>query len=329
MIFEIKNDMKELVPLDFDDISNSLGQNEKNLEEALSRNIGDAIFPEYLVFGNERSFQREADIFAIDEYGNLVLFELKVSGHYDRGKIYQALDYAQAFSHWQYAEMNAHYKKCFPERKQELASAFADQFGFDLDTSKYNMAQRIIVISNGSSADIRSVSDYWKRKGIDIQEFFYRIYELDGRKYFELSNELYFPRSYGHCWINTCERHIPGAYMDMVTQAKASAYGDKMYQINENMKSALVFLYHNGYGIIAAGKGTAKIREETEKEEKYISLKDFVHGVDTKNGAIVKYVSPPEIRSLLNQDFWFAKTRVSLSAEQAETLFNHCAKIFA
>ena len=93
MLLEIKNEMKELIPVDYKNISESLGQNEKNLEEALSRNIGDILFPEYLVFGNERKYQKEPDIFAIDEHGNLVLFELKVAGEYDRGKIYQAADH--------------------------------------------------------------------------------------------------------------------------------------------------------------------------------------------------------------------------------------------
>ena len=28
-----------------------------------------------------------------------IIFELKVAGYYDRGKVYQALDYAQSFSY--------------------------------------------------------------------------------------------------------------------------------------------------------------------------------------------------------------------------------------
>lgn len=45
--------------------------------------IGNEIFPEYMVFGNERSLQKEADLFAVDGNGSLVVIELKVEGHYE------------------------------------------------------------------------------------------------------------------------------------------------------------------------------------------------------------------------------------------------------
>lgn len=328
MLLEIKNQMKDLVPLEYKNVSTSLGQNEKNLEEALSRNIGDVLFPEYLVFGNERSFQREADIFAMDEHGNLIVFELKVAGEYDRGKIYQALEYSQRFSNWQYKDMNEHYKKCFPS-SQELKQAFNDHFGFELDTSKYNQNQKIIIISNGSSIQTKSVSEYWKNKGIEIEEYFYRIYEIQGKQYFELSNELYVSRSYGPCWINTCERYIEGAYIDMINNSKASAYGDTAYQINDALRGSMIFLYHNGYGIIGAGIGTAQIRKIKKKEEKYISLKEFIHGVNLHTNEIEKSITPSEIKSMLKQDFWFAKTKVTLRDEQAKILFEECKKRFS
>lgn len=327
MILEIKNQMKELVAVEYKSI-NSLGQNEKNLEEALARNIGDLIFPEYLVFGNERSFQKEADIFAVDEYGNLIVFELKVEGEYDRGKIYQALEYAQIFSNWQYEDMNAHYQKCYPLRKQELMDAFRDQFGFELESSKFNRNQKIIVISNGSSIQTKSVSEYWKRKNIEIEEYFYRIYDIQGKLYFELSNELYSGKASSHCWINTNKKYDQEAYFDMVQNSKASAYGDKTYLINDSMKGSYIFLYHNGYGIIGAGIATATIKDVQTREEKYISLKDFIHGVDLQTKEIKKYISPQQIRALLNQDFWFAKTKVSLVEEHAKILFDECKSKF-
>ncbi|EMF80901.1 hypothetical protein LEP1GSC188_3154 [Leptospira weilii serovar Topaz str. LT2116] len=200
MILEIKNQMKELIAVDYKSI-NSLGKNEKNLEQALAKNIGDLIFPEYLVIGNQRSFQKEADIFAVDEQGNLIVFELKVAGEYDRGKIYQALEYAQIFSNWQYDDMNIHYKKCYPNTKQDLKDAFRDQFGFELESSKFNRNQKIVVISNGSAIQTKSVSEYWKRKNIEIEEYFYRIYDIQGSIFFELSNELYSGKVSGNCWI--------------------------------------------------------------------------------------------------------------------------------
>jgi hypothetical protein len=327
MILEIKNDMKELIGLEYKNI-NSLNQNEKNLEKSLSDNIGDLIFPEYLVFGNERSFQKEADIFAVDEFGNLIVFELKVAGEYDRGKIYQALEYAQIFSNWQYSEMNIHFKKCFPTRKQELSQAFCDHFGFKLDESKFNRNQRILVISNGSSIKTRSVSEYWKSKNIDIEEYFYRIYNINGNQYFELSNELYSGKNSSHCWINTNKKYDENAYIDMVTNSKASTYGDKKYLINESLKGSYIFLYHNGYGIIGAGVATLTIKEIESNEEKYVQLKDFIHGLDNSKQSIEKFIEPAKIKKILNQDFYFAKTKVGLSEDQAKLLYKECESTF-
>ncbi|OQX02787.1 MAG: hypothetical protein BWK80_57110, partial [Desulfobacteraceae bacterium IS3] len=289
------------------------------------------VFPEYFVFGNERSFQREADIFAVNGEGDLVVFELKVAGEYDRGKIYQALEYSQLFSRWEYSDMNAHYKKCYPNHSLALAEAFENHFGYRIDIGKYNRNQKIIVISNGSSLQTQTVSQYWKGKGIDIEEYYYRIYEIAETQYFELSTELYVQNTANHCWINTCEKYIKGAYLDMVKNQKASAYGDVAWVVNESMKSSFVFLYLNGYGIVGAGVGTATIRDngqEGDDRERYIVLKDFVHGVDIQSGRVERSILPFEIKKMLNRDFWFATTRVPLSDENAKTLFEKAKSVF-
>lgn len=85
--------------------------NEKALETIISNMIGETIFQEYLVFGRERNFQKEADIYAVNEDGDLIIFELKVDGHYDRSKVLQVMDYAALYSKWSYKEINEFYKK--------------------------------------------------------------------------------------------------------------------------------------------------------------------------------------------------------------------------
>lgn|GEM_PF-5641631 len=91
MLFEMDEQAKGFKPVTGMNIVESLGGNEKYLENYLKETIGDILFPEYLIFGNERAFQREADLFAVNNAGDLIVFELKVGGHYDRGKTYQAL----------------------------------------------------------------------------------------------------------------------------------------------------------------------------------------------------------------------------------------------
>jgi len=331
MLLEFDEQSKGLIPVYGMNIMDSLGQNEKDLENYLKSTIGDLLFPEYLVFGNERSFQSEADLFAVNSYGDLVVFELKVHGQYDRGKVYQALSYAQHFSFWRYTEMNNHYKKCFSNEK-ELIDAFEEHFGFKIDTTEFNNRQKIIVISHSSSEDTGRISKYWKKIGVDIEEYFYRFYDVGGKKYFELSNELVFQQNSYNCWINTCLRYYPMAYLDMVKEEKAATYGDRRGIIGSWMNKSYVFLYHNGYGIIAAGKGTATIKDHYNKvlkdDERYIKLTKFIYGVNTTDGNIIKSLSPSYIKEILERDFYFPNTIVTLTENEASALFEECKKQF-
>ncbi len=324
MIFEVVNNLNELIPLPHKNISAKFKKNEKNLEIFLSKMIGNEIFPQYLSFGNERQWQSEADIFAVNDVGDLIIFELKVHGHDDKGKIYQALGYAQAFSKWTYNNMNEHYKKCGGDG--ELIDAFEEHFGQAIDQSDFNKKQKTIVISNSSSISTNSVTEYWKRQGISIEEYFYRFYNVAGKNIVEISSELYIPESGGNCWINTCKKYDKNAYLDMVTNSKASAYGDRKRVIHRGLSNSTVFLYHNGYGIIGGGVGTAKLSDNGD--EKQIKLKNFIHGVNLKTGQIKNCLGARKIKALLKQDFYFPNSIVSLSNKNAKILYDECKKLF-
>jgi hypothetical protein len=322
---------KRFKPVTGMNIVDSLGGNEKDLENFLKESFGDLLFPEYFVFGNERAFQREADLFAVNSTGDLIVFELKVHGHYDRDKIYQVLDYAQHFSFWRYNEMNNHFKKCFPEHK-DLIDAFEEHFGFKINLTEFNKRQKAIVISHSSSEDIGKISRYWKKVGINIEEYFYRFYEVSNKNYFEISNELSFQQNSNNCWINTCKTHFPNAYLDMVKGKKAAAYDNRTGIIGTWLNKSYIFLYHNGYGVIGAGKGTAKIRDlhndEFDVDERFIKLTDFINGVDLSTGEILASLAPSAIKGLLQRDFYFPTSIVTMSDAEAKILFEECKKQF-
>jgi hypothetical protein len=331
MLFELDEQVKRFKPLTGMTIVDSLAGSEKDLENYLKNTIGDLLFPEYLVFGNERAFQGEADLFAVNSDGDLIVFELKVHGRYDRGKVYQALSYAQHFSFWRYNEMDNHFKKCFPEGK-DLIDAFEEHYGFRIDLTEFNKRQKTIIISHSSSEDTGRISRYWKKVGIDVEEYFYRFYEVSGKKYFEISNELLFQQNSYNCWINTCRTYIPNAYLDMVKGKKAATYGDRKGIIGPWMNKSYIFLYHNGYGVIGAGKGTATIRDrhndELDEEERSITLSNFICGVDLDTGSILTSIAPSVIKDLLQRDFYFANSIVTLSELEAKQLFEECKKQF-
>ncbi|MBA3967866.1 MAG: hypothetical protein H0X47_19235 [Nitrospirales bacterium] len=327
MLFEWEEEVKGFKPVTGMNIVDSFGGCEKDLENYLREIIGDLLFPEYLVFGNERSFQKEADLFAVNSSGDLVIFELKVDGLFDRGKIYQALDYAQHFSFWRYKEMNDLFQKCYSER-DELMDAFEDHFGFRVDRTEFNKKQKVIVISHSSSEDTGRVSRYWKGLGLDIEEYYYRFYAVSGKRYFEISNELWFQQNSYNCWINTCSRYIPKAYLDMVKGKKAATYGDRRSIIGPWMNKSYIFLYHNGCGVIGVGRGTATIQEfynkELQAEERSIKLSNFISGVDLVTGDITTWLPPAKIKELLQRDFYFPNSLVTLSELEAEKLYKEC-----
>ena len=332
MLFEHNQEKNTFTPLSGMSISASIGGSEKDLENYLKSVIGDLIFPEYLVFGNERSFQGEADLVAVNGRGDLVVLELKVNGHYDRGKIYQAMSYAQVFSRWRYEAMNLHFKKCFPNASANLLDEFGDHFGYRIDPADFNRKQRIVVISHSSSPETMAVSTYWKGNGIDLEEYFYRFYEFNGKMLFELSNELFFNQEAGHCWINTCSRHIPEAIFDMVANRKAAIYEERKGLIGAWMTRGNIFLYHNGYGIVAAGIGTATIKDEHNDSlganERYIRLSDFISGVDPVKKHILASIPPSRIKELLERDFYFPNSLVTLGKEESEKLRSECENVF-
>jgi hypothetical protein len=305
--------------------------NEKDLEGIISKMVGENIFQDFLVFGRERSFQKEADIYAVNEDGDVVIFELKVDGHYDRSKVLQVMDYAAIYSKWGYEDIDNFYKKD-PKNSKDFIEVFKEKFSNDLDKSKFNRRQKMIIISSSSEKSISSAISYWQRQGIDIQEYFYRFYKVNDEFLFEITTDNFAIPDSQHCWINTNRTYEQEAYKDMITNEKASAYWDRSNAITDSMKNGYIFLYHNGCGVIAAGKGTNKIDVVPEGEnikEKSIKLKDFIHGCDADNDHnIINFISPYELKKEFEQDFYFASTKVALDKEKAKKLYELCKKKF-
>jgi hypothetical protein len=98
------------------------------------------------------------------------------------------------------------------------------------------------------------------------------------------------------------------------------------------MNKSYIFLYHNGYGIIGAGKGTATITDSQNEildiEERSIRLSNFISGVDLESGKILHSLEPGTIKELLQRDFYFPNSIVTMSQDEAKKLFDECNKSF-
>ena len=109
MLYKIVDGKLEL--MGFDDFAD-MGKKEKDLENLLADNL-EKLFLEdnqLMAVFQERSRQAEADLWALDRFGNLVLFELK-RGMVGNDTTLQIMRYAQTHGMKSYAELNDNYCK--------------------------------------------------------------------------------------------------------------------------------------------------------------------------------------------------------------------------
>jgi len=97
----------------------------------------------------ERQYQAEADIYALNEKGELIIFELK-RGAAGEGAVHQALRYAQDAGQWSYANLQKKYQK-YTGIEIELTQAHQDAFNLEhaLDAKEINNKLHSATISIG------------------------------------------------------------------------------------------------------------------------------------------------------------------------------------
>src|SRR5438093_7370101 len=105
-----------LEPLPFLDAS-SLQRTEKDLENLLATHLLDVLFEgaPLLPLFQERQLQSEADIYALNRNGDLVIFELK-RGVAGEDAVLQAIGYTQRAGRWIYSELDRRYEGYLQKR---------------------------------------------------------------------------------------------------------------------------------------------------------------------------------------------------------------------
>ena len=126
-----------LEPIAFKDFS-SFANSEKVLENLIANNL-DLLFEEdgLMPIFQERSFQPEADILALDKKGELIIFELKRE---DAGEdaVHQALRYAQDVGQWSYKTLQSKYRTYKGKEDADLLKEHKNAFELEhkLDAQK-------------------------------------------------------------------------------------------------------------------------------------------------------------------------------------------------
>jgi hypothetical protein len=106
----------------------------------------------------------------------------------------------------------------------------------------------------------------------------------------------------------------------MCDNDRVAAFGGIKGVVYSLAKGDIVFLYHKGEGIVAAGEVKSDVRADPEKDGLYRELKMLTP--KPVQGQNYKAMPPWRIREVVGHDFWWAITikRPHLNMTEAEKL---------
>lgn len=289
-----------------------LGKLEKDLENLLANNLADLYAEEgqLMPIFQERSWQSEPDLCALNRDGDLFIFELK-RGIVPGDTTIQVMRYCQEYGQKNYFELCTLYKTY--TGNSDLATAHANAFGLDspLPIERFNKRQKLIVVGSSSDLSLMNAVGYWQRNGIDIDYIPYRFYKINNETYFE-----FFAKPFNYhvnvadskgIIFDTNKTYGPNDIWDMFKHSKVSAYGSIKSCVKSFKKDDFVLYYHKGWGVVGAGKIKSSMpKENTEKDEMYLDVEMLTPAVQCERD--LACITVAELRELLNKNFFWAKT---------------------
>ena len=307
---------------------------EKDLEDLLANNLGKLYVEDgqlMLIF-RERQWQEEPDICALDENGNLIIFELK-RGEVKGDTTIQIMRYVQNYGQKKYNQLEEMFQK-FKNTTQSLQQAHAETFGIEdnpLSKECFNKCQKMVIVGNSSDTSLISAVDYWKSKHLDIDFLPYRFYKIEEEIYFEFFSKPYDyhinPRHKKGILFDTNRSYNENSVWDMFANSKISAYGNACKYIKSFNRGDYVLYYHKGKGVIGAGKiKKSNPREDLKKEELYHEVELLTPVI--KEESEIRSISASDLCDLLGKNFYFASTIKSpfLSVNEAERVVDELRK---
>lgn len=305
---------------------------EKHIEEFLKSRLNEIVSEEQLMLvGQERSWQEEADLLALDKNGVLYIFELK-RWQSNQENLLQVLRYGQIFGRYSYQELEDLVK-----RQQKLEGSLRERHKeyFELDTalteSAFNNDQVFILVTNGIDRDTISAVNYWAQKGVKIECAPYRIYDIGGKPYIQFDtyspdDEVVIEENTNFFIVNTNKSYMPNEWKNMIgdgEKGKASAYYDRKDSICRISQKSVVYLYHTGVGIIAKGIANSGFKKTDYEgdggEEYYVPLK-FEWAIENEDNWSLKAPKAWEINKKTSSSNRFRQTVFSISNKMAKAI---------
>ena len=306
-----------------------VGLSEKDIENFLKSRLSEVVSEDQLMLiGQEREWQEEADLLALDKDGTLYIFELK-KWESKQENLLQVMRYGQIFGRYSYEQLQD-----LATRQQKLKGLLKNshkeyfQLDQELSESEFNKDQVFVLVTNGMDQDTISAVNYWSSKGVSIKCSPYRIYEIAGDPYIQFDtynpdDEFLPEENTGIFIVNTNKTYMPDAWRDMVGDGKASAYYDRKSSIRNISKNSHVYLYHTGVGVIAKGVVTADYQkadcEEDKDEEFFVPLR-FEWSLNKEDEWEEKAPKAWQINKQLGSGYRFRQTVFAISQEMAEAI---------
>lgn len=293
-----------------------LRQLEKDLEHLLAENLLNVLFEDasLMPIFQERNFQPEADIYALNKNGDLILFELK-RGLSGVDAINQLLRYCQESGQWTYDQLERKYLsycKCLKLSEKSLADAHQEAFQLErpLLPSGFNQRQRLVIVGNAANEDLVKAVDFWKRQGLTVEFVPYRIYEIGNEQYFEFFSHPYDwhtnPSETKGVLFDTNRTYDENLVWHMLEKSRVSAFGEVKHVIEYVKPKDIVFLTHRWTGVVAAAEVVGPVRRDGENEM-YRDVK-FLTPIPSRAVGIEKYMTFSRVAEAVGKSFFWART---------------------
>ena len=301
----------KLEPVAFKNFS-SFGNMERDLENLIANSIFDILFEDarLMPIFQERQGQAEADIYALNDRGELVIFELKRSSA-SVDAVNQVLRYAQNAGQWRYPKIQNLYCR-YSGTESDLIKDHKEAFNLEhsLDAREINNKQHLFVIGSAADSGLINAVDYWKKQGVSIEFLPYRVYEINNAKYFEFFAPPYDshsnPGDVKGVLFDTNRSWNEDSIWYMMENSCAAAFGNAKRFVEYIYPGDIVFFYHAGEGLVAAGKVKNNDIKAPNDQTLYREV-EFVTPVP--EGKFIKKAMPSSMVSeITEKSFFWART---------------------
>ena len=298
---------------------------EKHIENYIANNIKEVLPTiDLMTIFQERKWQEEPDIIAMNGQGDLYIFELKrIQSNEDN--ILQLLRYAQKYGTYEYTEINKMYQSYKNDNQFNLLEDLNKNLGNDLlKQTDINNKQHLYLITNGTNEDTIKKIKFWKSNGLDINLIIYWIFE-NNRSYFiefnickDLEALLEYEKKY--YIVNTNSRFTQNFDLEaFLSEKKVGIQGDIKNRIKTFKRGDIIFLYQNEQGIVARGEVKdnqfhKKDWNGVKEDEYYMELTDF------KKLVSKDYLTKKMLDEICKRNFVFTPTIVYLNENEGKDI---------